>query len=240
MIIVRPDEMWTLNGAVSGTVETGYQEIHLVDGLPGRPVRGVAGGNLSLTITNPSKEVGIIAVINHNVDLNKNISITGTVSATLVAAVAGGDGIPEQPWKEVTPTNVTTMTVAVTGNSVPVVMGEVVAGKKRTLPDPLAGSQWNPLISGIIPPGRAGAVQTRDRGQREQTVNFELNLSAAELADLQAWYEAQRGTSKPSLVIWFDDVNDAVLGRLVNYSYRRLEGRFFVSLTFEEYARTRW
>jgi hypothetical protein len=239
---VRPDEVWSYAGAVAdtaGATDSDYTNEWLCDGRAGRPARATSG-TVTWTITNPSAEVGLICVANSN--SNVNATIGGSVSATVTAGALGGQAIRKNGFATVTPAACTTMTVGFSGASASVVVGEVIAGKYRTLTRPVytddnteltdfARAQEMDLSS--IPPYDPGLVA--------RTWSGSFIVTSAEKDDILAWYEAQRGGTRPSLVVPQTTVNDAWVCFLQKPSFSPAGGIYWtVQLSIVEVPRVRW
>jgi hypothetical protein len=215
LYFVRPDENWAYAGAVADTVgatDADYTNEWLCDGRAGRPARATSG-TVTWTITNPSAEVGLICVANSN--SNVNATIGGSVSATVTAGALGGQAIRKNG---------------------------VIAGKYRTLTRPVytddnteltdfARAQEMDLSS--IPPYDPGLVA--------RTWSGSFIVTSAEKDDILAWYEAQRGGTRPSLVVPQTTVNDAWVCFLQKPSFSPAGGIYWtVQLSIVEVPRVRW
>ncbi len=238
---MRPDEIWSFDGTVTGGVDTDYLAAWVADRRVGRPARSNAS-TFSYTISNPSGEVGMVVVANHNLDLGATINVFST--SFTVSTEARPDGIPLSPFFIRTPANTTTLTVAssTAQANVPVI-GEIFAGKYRTLPRSLrlADAEFEHHQYGIDPQAEFASIQPYDKGMASRTLVGSVVVTSSEFADLRGWYEAQRGFSKPSVIVPDGSVKDAWVVRLNTFSYRKHdESLHEVRLEFTEYPRSRW
>lgn len=237
---VRPDEMWSLDGAVSGGADTSYLDDWLVDGRPGRPVRATSGSP-SWTVTNPSKDVGLIAVCNHNVDAGRTINITGGLTTSLTGPTLPASGIPLNPWVSVSETSVSTLTLAISSNSVPVFIGEFVAGKKRTLERSLIKeARFEQVYQTVRHGAEFDSLMPHDKGLVSRRLNGMLLLTSSGFDDVQAWVDSTRGGSRQTLIVPDTAKQDAWLVEIVEFSYVRQAALYRVSIAFQEYPRSRW
>lgn len=238
---VRPDENWAFDGAVAGGAATDYLDEWLVDGRWGRPVRATSG-TIAWTVTNPSAEVGIVAMCNHNVSVNG--AITGSVSGTLTAPALPPNGIRINPWVAVTPTATTTLTLTITGNSADVIIGELIAGKMRTLSPGASVQNQNTRYDDFFAgeEGEFGSIPPYDRGLTRRAFDFTQYYTGSQLDDILAWRDAQRAGSRPSLIVPDSTKNDAWLVRFSGVSHGKASaiGVYEVDLEFIEYPRSRW
>jgi hypothetical protein len=239
---VRPDENWALYGAVSttaGATDTTYVDEWICDGRAGRPVRATSG-TATWSITNPSGEVGLVAVCNCTASVSATIG--GSVSGTVAAGALQPDGVRLNGFTTVTPAATTTLTVGFSGAASAVIVGEVIAGRARTLTRPLYGgdesayerfSREVELDLASIPPYDSGLVGRTWKGQ--------FLVNSATLDDIKGWYQAQRNRTRPSLIVPDPSVNDAWVCFLSEPNWRPVSGTLWaVSLSFTEVPRTRW
>lgn len=246
LFYVRPDENWAYNATVTltaGTVDSDYSASWLTDGRAGRPVL-CTSGTATFRLSASSAEVGIIAVCHHRLDAALDVTVSNGLSATITTNTpTPPSGIPLNPYTTVTPTNVTALDFAISGNSTNVLIGEIIAGKKRTLRLPSLKSDDRamanfarkldiefPSINPYDP-----ALEARDPWKGT------FHLTTTELDDVIAWYQAQRNGTRPSLVVPNTSVNDAWVCFLQAPQYRPLGPSLWaVMLTFVEVPRSRW
>jgi hypothetical protein len=246
MRYVRGDES-LLFEPVSGTVDATYDEDWLTDGRPNFPVRTT--GNLSLTVTPGATLTGVdvIAIHHHAVKQAATITLSGSVSSTIPTAAWPPDDIPKNWFRKLTtPVSVSSLGLAVTGNTDPVIIGGLFAGKSRTLEEFL-------MLGRTVDPGQPfrwegeyGTVPPYDSGNGPQRrMTGQAYLTDAGLDDVEAWYLSTRSGTIPTLIIPEDDVNDAWL---VTFHYtaqdfanaERPNARYSVNFEFAEIPRVRW
>lgn len=242
----RPDEMFTSNGTVTltaGAVDADYSASWLADTRPGRPVR-CTSGTATFRITNTSAEVGLIAVCHHNLGPAQDVTVSNGLSATITANTpTPPNGIPLNPFVTVTPTNVTALDFAISSNPSTLVIGEIIAGKKRTLTLPQLKSDDRGLMDFTrktdaefhsIPP-YDGKLASRAPWKGA------FILTTAECDNVQAWFEAQRNGTLPSLIVPNTSVNDAWVCFLQAPQFNPIGPALWrVQLTFVEVPRKRW
>ena len=243
-LYVRPDES-VMFAPCSGTVDTDFNVNWLTDGRVGRPAKRT--GNPSWTIT-PGAAVaslGLFAAVNHTVDAARAITIGGTTSATITPGALPADGIPLNPFITATPASVSSITIAVSSNSVAVVMGEFYAGRYRTLERSIRlGAHRTP--SPVLEwQGEFGSVPPYEPPLAMRVLTGETIVSATGLAEIEDWHASTRRGTRPTLIVPIDTVNDAWLVTFtyeVEYIKNPSTGAhvYRVSLTFTEQARTRW
>lgn len=207
---VRPDESY-IGSTVTGTVEATYDADWLTDGRPGFPVRHATA--LNVTATPPTtREVGLIAVCNHN--------IAGTVDVegnTIPAATLGGDGIYYNSFLAlVTPSSPTNLTLQVT--QTPAIVGELYAGKRRELERQLLTEPTFDYGDPVDWDGEYPSIAPYDDGlSLPRRLIGEAYASDLSLPDLIAWHESTRKGTRPTLIVPRSGVNDAWL---VTFSFR--------------------
>lgn len=240
-LYVRPDEAFTY-GSVSGTVDTTYEANWLVNGAPWMPVSGAGG--LTLTVTAPaSRLVGLVAVVNHN--LTGTVAISGGVTATVPVAAVDADGIPYNPWVAVTPVSASSLVMTASGS--PSIVGELIAGVKRTLQRQLhTGVEFDP-DEPFDWVGEFSSIPPYDPGYEGRRLQGEALLTQAGLDDVHAWYASTRRGTRPTLIVPIDTVNDAWLV-FFRYRYQTIiqgktgvhAGLHRVQFDFTEIPRVRW
>lgn len=239
MKFIQPSKMCTYGATVTGTVETGYVANSLCDGDPHNPVRTTSTGASFNSSGTSTAGVNGVVLANTNLDGAKNVTISGGVSGTLVTPTVPGDGIPLNGWKEVTPATTGSVNISVSGNSVTVVLGELIAGVLETI-GLLPGSDLHPedyRVAGDSVIRRVGY----DMGYTGRTLEAQMILTAADKDKIVAWYDATRQGSRPSVLIPDENVNDAWLVIFTNLDVRPWENdNFQVSATWAELTRVRW
>jgi hypothetical protein len=207
MRYVRPDES-IMFWAVSGGVDVSYQAAWLTDGLPGRPVRG--SGGLALNAIGPTRTIGLVAAINTNV--------TGSITTsfgTIPAPTLGPDGINLNPWLAVAPSAWGTVTMFASGN--PAIVGELYAGNSRTLErDLLVEPDFD--TADVFPwEGEFSSLAPYDNGVTFRRLAGQTIVSQAGMTDIENWWLSTRRGTRPTLIVPFEDKNDAWL---VVFKYR--------------------
>lgn len=238
----RPDELWSLNGAVAdtvGTTDSDYTNEWLADARVGRPARSSVG-SITWTVTNPAAFVDFICVANHSVNPARSITIGGSLAASLtVPSVVRTNGIPRNPFTTVNSASVTTMTVSVMANSM-AVNAKLYAGHLRAFPR--AGF----LVEGLSdtlrgPQVKTGFIQAFDSAESSPRV-FQgvVRCNDAQVSDMLALYDSQKNGSLPAILIPDINTNDARVTYLDAPNVAR-DGLFWkVSLSFTEYPQVRW
>lgn len=239
---MRPDENIVRGGTVSGGAASTYDDDWLVDGR-GRPAKA-SSGTIAWTITpSVTGEVGLVVVHSHNIEPTIPIAISGSVSASMSGPAARSNGIPVNPHGSPTPASTSSLVVTVTGNSAAVTIGEVLAGKKRTL----AGGwlidtfKWWYLEVGIIQPQNpVGSIPPFDRRLVARALSGDFYFSEAEKPDVEAWFEGSRNNSRPGVIIPFDSVQDAWVGTLISAEFHPVAQEYIGSVEFHEWVRKGW
>jgi hypothetical protein len=239
MRYVRPDESIMFWG-VTGTVQTTYSAAWLTDGLPGFPARGAT--SLSLTASGSARTISLLAAVNTNI--TGTIGISGGVTATIPAATYRKDAIPLNSWVAITPVvGATSLVMAVT--QTPAIVGELYAGTSRTLErdllvepdfDPADTFPWEGEFSSLAPYDN-GIDFRRLAGQ---TIVTQTGMTA-----IEDWWTSTRRGSRPTLIVPFEEKNDAwlvVFQYRAKSLYRDPAGvqMYQVSFEFLELPRYRW
>lgn len=242
-LYMRPDEIATYSTGVSVTAspgtDTDYQASWAADQRPGRPWRS-SSGTFSLRLDFPSAEVGMVVVANHNLDPSKLITVFST--SFTVSSETPPDGIPSNAYLTRTPANTTTLTVGSTSssNSANPVIGEVLAGKYRTLTRGLriADTEFEEHAYGLDPQAEFSSLNAYDKGLTNQGITGSVIVSSSEFDDLRGWFRSQRGWSKPGVAV----INGtALVVRMDSFRYRPIDDALYdVRVAFTEYPRSRW
>lgn len=243
---MRSDEIWSLNGAVAdtaGATDADYTNEWLVDSRPSWPARAT-GTSVTWTITNTTGPANGVAVCNHN--LSVNATLGGDVSATITVPTARPGGVLRTAYKAFTlVSSVSSVTFAVASNAANVTVGGVYIGKSRTFP------HTGLSVRGLVVTeedfrsqagGPMSHMQPYDPRTRVRVVRGTTVCTTAELDDLIAWQESQKGGSLPSIYIPDDTGNDAIVGYL-SLSYESVpngSGLWEARVVFSEHPRTRW
>ncbi len=230
----------TLFGGVSATVDTDYLDDWLCDGRPGRPARGTSG-TLSATLSFTAGNVNLVALVNHN--LTVNATLGGGLTGTLTASATQQNGIPLNVFVAVTLASVSGFTVSAT-NAATWVVGEIIAGESTSLTLPVYTNdeiEENDFARSVDMD--LSSIPPYDPGLKARTWSATWPaLTSSELAGLIAARDAQRGNTRPTLVVRLSSVNDAMCGFITSLSYgpSQAPNRYEVSITFEEIPRVRW
>ncbi len=230
----------TLFGGVSATVDADYLDDWLCDGRPGRPARGTSG-SLIATLSFSAGNVNLVAICHHN--LTVNATLGGGISGTIAASATQQNGIPLNVFTTVTLASVGGFTVSAS-NAATWVVGEIVAGEATSLTLPVYTDdeiEENDFARPIemdlssIPPYDPG-LKARTWAARWPA------LTASQHAELVAARDAQRGNTRPTLVVRLSSVNDAMLGFITALSHKPslAPNRYDVSIAFTEIPRVRW
>jgi len=239
---VRPDENRLYGAAVAdtaGTTDSTYTNDWLCDGRMGHPAKAT-NGTVTWTATFTSGSISLVAVCGTN--SNVNATISGTVSGSVVAGTLQPNGIRLNGFATFTPTSGTTLGVGFSGASAAVVVGEVIAGPYRTLTRPVYSSDKTEIDDNA--PTRAmdqSFLSPYDDGIVQRTWSGTFIVTTAERDNIIDWYLAQRGGTRPSLVVPLSTVNDAWVCFLQKPSFQPVSGTHWsVQLTIVEVPRVRW
>lgn len=259
-LYMRPDKIWSLFGAVSAANGDPDHELDwLTDGRPGFPLR-LNSGTETITITKAAGEVNIVAICHHLLDAGLSVTLGGDVSGTIEIPDYPENGVPFNAWTEVTtgsPTEVDTLTLAISGNAEDIVIGEVVAGAADELSPSLKidgttfslqrflnSASGNPLSG--IPPYSEGA--------EARPVTGSGLYDQAGLDAILAWQRAHDAFAYPVpslLILDSDDPTDARLVTIQDVTWQVAVPRddavspprtalYLVQIAFLEYPRGRW
>jgi hypothetical protein len=240
---MRPDESVFHGASVSGTVDSTYTPAWLCDGLVGRPVRGPAGGGLTLALTATAGACTWAVLANHNLDAAVDAELTGDITATLEGTAARANGIP---WNRyVTFTEVQSadgVTLTISGNSVPVVIGELFIGKYRTLTRAMkVGATRAFERFAIDPRAEFGSATAYDKGLRGDVLRGQQYYNEADCALIEAWVESTRDGSLPTVIVPNSADGRAFVVTIRDVSFQDIgNGLRLVSMVFQEYPRSRW
>jgi hypothetical protein len=240
---------WSAHATVTASVDADYLAAWLCDTRPGRPIRSTSGA-FSASIANPSGPVDVMVVGHHNVDPGSLIAIDGDIDASLTVPALPADGIPLNPFTLAGSPNIAaTLTLAVSGNSVDVVIGEFAAGQLRSIGLPqLSSHRLEHAHKNIEPAVDVASVLPYDKGVAMRRLSGTYVLTNTEKDAVEEWYRAERGGSRPSVIIPELDVNDAWFVRfaeppsftpIVPHQTRSVI-LWVASLIFQELPRSRW
>ncbi len=247
---LRPDENLCYGASVTtsaGTTDSTFTDDWLTDGRPGRPAKAT-GTSVTWAITVPSGVLSLVVIHNHNLTVTPTIS--GTISPSMGTILTGTDGITFNPWGTATEATGTSVIVAVSSNGANVTIGEVLSGKVR---ETSRGLQIGRFTMGYLDTfkvgrrSRSGSVPERDLGFAARWLKATLRCTATDVAMVQAWWEASRNGTRPSVIIPFPDLNDAwVVQWAEDPIFTPLKhistsaSLYDVQLSFEEEPRRRW
>lgn len=207
---LRADENILRGGTVSGGAASGFDDDWLVDGRVNRAAKA-ATGTQTWTATAPaSGAVNFVAVANHNVDAARAITIGGDISAALTGPAARANGINVNPWATVASVTATVISVAVSSNSVALAIGELIAGRLRETTYGLrVRTPFIPESEAIRHETEYGSVLSYERPFIRRSLVTSLGATQSDLDQLIAWYESTRANTRPSVILPFDDQQDA-------------------------------
>lgn len=227
----------------AGTVDTTSAAARLCDGR-GRPCTW-QNGTAGASGVGSARRVDVVVFHSHNFDAALSVTISGGVSASGAAPPARRNGIPTD-FGVVIPAPASTGTVqfGVAGNSVPVTIGEMLAGPLTELARglPLGATSWGYVDGGSIRrKARFGTVPDLDLEQVQRWIKTSIYVTAAEADDLMQWHEATRNDTRPSVIVPFGDFTDVWV---VHFSAKPTFSGWatyrVAELQFEEWPRTRW
>lgn len=241
---MRPDESVFHGASVSGTVDSTYTPAWLCDGLVGRPVRGPAGGGLTLALTAAAAGACTWAVlVNHNLDAAVDAELTGDITATLEGTAARLNGIPWNRYVTFSQVlGVDGVTLTITGNSVPVVIGELFIGTYRTLTRAMkVGATRAFERFAIDPRAEFGSATAYDKGLRGDVLRGQQYYNEADCALIEAWIESTKDGSQPTVIVPNSADGRAFVVTIRDVSFQDIgNGLRLVSMVFQEYPRSRW
>ena len=216
MRIVFPHR--SIVGAVSTAsgLDATYSQAWLTDGRPGYPVRKTSGDLSASIALAASTAIDVLAITHHSVREAATITIGGDISTTIPTAALPADGIPLNFVRLLeTPIDAEDLTLAVTGNTDPIIIGEFYAGLSTEIllgfrhgrgSSPGAPAPWEGEY-GVLPPYDAGVSTPR-------SLHGDFLFDPTEYADFLNSELGQCGGSKAVLVLPDDDVNDAWLAQI--------------------------
>lgn len=240
MRFVRPDRM--LEGSVAGTVDATYQAAWLIDRRPGYPVRRTSG-DLSLAMTiagSPSPTADVFAIHHHAISAAATVTLSGDVSTTIPTAAWPPDGIPANWYRRLTsPVSVGSVTLGITGNTGPDIVGGFIAGLSyRFTDDLLINRQFDPGTP-FVWEGEFGLLAPYDSGvSKPRRLSGSMIMDDGDYAELVAWDLSTQNGTLASLIIPSDSVNDAWLGQF-KYSETFDTAWHYVTIDIVEIPRVR-
>lgn len=240
---MRPDELMTRDATVTGTIDSAYQTSWLCDLRPGFPVRGTAGGALSLTISGGTSTLCDLLVASQlRIDAAIDITIGAGLTATLDSRGVGADGIPNNRWEVIAPATATGCTFSVTGNSGAVIVGEFFAGKSRTLARRLrSGATRTPSRFSIPANAEFASVTGYNKGLFGVTLSGDQYfISESEITDIENWYRACADGTLPTPIIPDDEKDICHVVKFLGYQVTETDANLNVAFTFEPFPLTTW
>jgi hypothetical protein len=240
--LMRADEIASYFATVTtsaGTTDADYTDDWICDSRPSRPARA-GSGTVTWSATSSSAEVGLIVVGYTN--SNVNATIGGGVSTTVTAGALQADGIRLNGFATVTPANQTNLTVAFSGASATVVLGEFLYGKYRSITLPVYTSDVRSDRDFTRDQAAdLSSVPPYDPGLAGRTWAGTFILTTAEVEIFRGAFRAQRNGTRPTVVVPDSTVNDAWIGYLSAPAATPISHRHWsVQVTFTELPRVRW
>jgi len=239
---VRADEM--IYGATvtttAGATDSDYNDDWICSGWPGTPARATTG-TVTWDATFSAKEISLVAACHCNSDVNATIG--GGASATITAGALQPDGTRLNGFATFTPASITNLTIAFSGAAEDVILGEFVAGKKRTLTLPKLSDDDRSEADFTRPIEMdATSIAPYDIGLSGRGPwSGTFALTTTELNNMIACFRAQRNGTRPTLIVPNTSVNDAWLGFFAAPKYKPIGPAFWrVQLVFREIPRLRW
>ena len=151
------------------------------------------------------------------------------------------DGMRPGRFTQVTSASITALTVGFAAAAAAAVLGEVVAGRARSIRAPRFDSPFAFSDHRRVVDAEFGSIPPYDPALESRTWIGWNYYSAADRDLLIAWYRAQRGGTKPSLIIPDSTINEALLVQLLPPTFVQAgPDQWRVDLRFEEYPRSRW
>jgi hypothetical protein len=243
MAWMSPHEMMTLFGSVSGGAATGYVDDHLVDGQLGRPAKTGSSTPPWVITGLTSMYVDTVVVHNHTVDAAKTIAISGGVSVNLTGPAIPPNGVRFNPFGYVaSPQTTNTITVTISGNSIDIIIGEILAGRRRELGTygVLAHHGIRYLHSAERPDSKLTALAGHDDGVEQRAIDCEVMCDLTGKTMIEDFWRATRGNTRPGVLIPFGSINDAWVGHMEDFQATDTAGAFKATFTFVEAPRGRW
>lgn len=201
---MSPHLMMTLGASVSGSVDgDSYDANWLCDGDLSFPIK-TTSGSASFTITGTSVSgINGVVVANHNLDEGASISFSGGVTASILAPEVPPNDIRLNAWDEITPVSASGCSFSVSGNSAPVIVGEVLVGQFQTIRLLPPGSDSDMRMFQVPYSGEYGGL-SYDRGAESRSLSGTVYVRHSEKILVDAWFRACRNNSLPSVIIPFE------------------------------------
>ena len=228
--------------SIAGTPDSEYPLSWLTDRRPAYPIR-FAAGSWGVSISVASQAVRLVALCNHSLDAA--VTVGGSISGTITPGAPPVSGILRNPFLllPAAVAGVTTITLSGT-NAGPAIIGEAFAGDPLTLGSlQLADAGDEYLDNGRPPQGEWRNVPMHDDGVEWRRFSGSQVYAASAADQIIAFWQAQRGLSRPGLLVIDTAVtSDArvVLIEGVAYRFNDRKDLLKMQLSFLEYPRYRW
>jgi hypothetical protein len=197
-----------------------------------------SGGSLSATASFSSRQIDAAVVANHRI--RQAASITTGIGA-IATNPWPADDIPRN-WGILlaSPVTISSLSLAVTGNTDPVIIGELWAGLTSKFPDFQHGTRLSPQAPFLwegeyesLAPQEAGVAAQRRRTGR-------ITLTDAQFEELDEVFLSQRLGKRPIMYMDNDLEEDDMWMCQFSYDAEHREGWHHVELQITEIPRTEW
>jgi hypothetical protein len=228
---VAPDATLSV---VSGVEDADYPIANLVDRNPALAAKFTTTTVRIVFTFAAAQRIDVAALIHHNLDAGlSNVRIEGnaanawgapTFSATFTIPAYHEDGMPVNPWLDLTAQPGYSADgfqywsiVCASVNSAAIAIGDVWLGAtKRTLVRNIEwGSEESDEWPAIVHETDFGVKTVYPFGTKRRTLTGKLKTTDAGLAALRAFHRDSFGLARPVLVVEDPSVNDAMLVRIV-------------------------
>lgn len=256
LVYARPSDNVIANAiATPSTEATGYDVAKLMDGNPAKPWKATATTANVVFDFGSAQSLDLAALIHHNLTAGLNVRLQGnatdswgtpTLDQAFTISTYDQDGFPINPWLDLTGIGSRSFrywrVVVVGTNSANVAVGELwLVATKRTLTKGVAPGFKERADRQLIEHVTDYGVRTiYDLGSKIRSFEGLLATTAADLATLQAWWDACHGRALPTLIIPNPAVNDAALVRWrepVRVFERYRDNYNLVSVAWDEVSR---
>jgi hypothetical protein len=229
---VAPNAIVSIGG--SGVVDAAYPLANLVDRNPALPAKFTTTTVRIVFAFAAAQRVDVVALLHHNLDAGLgNVKIQGnatnlwtapTFSATFTIPAYHEDGMPVNPWLDLTGlTGYSTSgfqywsLVVSSVNSKAIALGDIWLGKqKRTLVRNIEwGSDEADEWPAIVHETDFGVKTVYPFGTKRRSLSGTIKTTDAGLAALRTFHRDSFGLARPVLVVEDPAVNDALLARIV-------------------------
>jgi hypothetical protein len=238
MRYMSPHEMPLYGATVGGSVDPDFDPNTLCNGDPHDPVFNAGG--LSLSAAGPISVAGVTgaALINHSLATGQAATLSGSVSTTLIGPRVPPGGIRLNPWAAFGPVTAQNVSVS-TGASW---IGELVVGVWRTIRSLPPGSEFRMLPFMTPNPGEFIGVAD-NKGGESRVYGGTIYLDDAQKEAMDDWWRASANNSLPSIIVPFENQQDAMAVIWQTYAPSPFETRLSsevawrVSATWQEITR---